>query len=686
MRRPSLIAAIALAIVFGAVFLPARASAEGLQDGLTLIAVDQGAAPAPADLDAAETALLTVAPSLTAGGVGLMTYAQQPGEFRLLRPGPDTMLAVKDTVAQLRKSVGPYKSGQFEALSAGYAHMNRLGAPDGSRLVLITTGRIDGESEATPSRLRSLGELYAREGWRIEVITLPSTIAPLRELMEAVARASGGKYYDLGSPEGVTALLSDRQGLTLTRVIDAELGDGVRSYASVDVAPHTSDMRVVFVRSSGQTTVNLYRPNGEPLNLNVAGNSVIETPNAVVYSVTSPAAGTWRLEGAGAGSKLVAAADIRNPLQLRLLDEPPTAVGTETTLRAMTSLDGQPQALPGATVTARVRRSDGTASVYELNDAGAGADALANDGVFSALLPPSVKQGFNDVSLELTWLDLEAVVRAAGVYRTEVFPTLQVVQEPSVRGTLGEKVLVGTVRVSVGQYPHLVKPSDLIARLVGPQGMTEASLEPLAIIEDGKAWEFAIRAAPPASGQYTVSVVLDSAHLGRDFTATAPAFSAVATISPRPVTLLGLPVWAWAALAVVIAGLALVIAYSSRQVRPYGYIYDDQDRIVVDFSRMHGNLTHWVFARNHVAAREVPGMPFQGGEFLFNKCCVVLRYERAPGDPSIRVNGHPASEPLITLGEDVWLGAGGRLLRFVPERKPGMAMAAVPASAPGDGG
>jgi hypothetical protein len=80
-----------------------------------------------------------------------------------------------------------------------------------------------------------------------------------------------------------------------------------------------------------------------------------------------------------------------------------------------------------------------------------------------------------------------------------------------------------------------------------------------------------------------------------------------------------------------------------------------------------------------VPAAEIPGLPFHGGEFAFKKEGVELHYEHRPGDPSIRVNSHPAAGPIIRLTEDIWLGVGGRLLRFAGRRRTSMA------PAPGDG-
>ena len=680
MSRHSLIALISLIVVLVAIAMPRQAAAEGLKDGLTVIAVYNGIAPSVADLDAAETAMIVTGTQVKTGGVGLMSYGVQPGDVTLLRPGADTMIAVRDSMRKLRSDVGPYASDQFGMLSAAFAAMTRLDAPAGSRLIVISPGRTEGQSDSTRSRLQSVGELFVREGWQIEVMTLPSTVAAERDQMAALAIAAGGRYYDMGSTDGVAGLIGDWMGLKLAGAIDAELGKGVPSITSVDVAPQTSELHVAFMRADSSTQVSLFRPNGAQVDLNVPGASRFETPNAVVYTVQNPAAGAWRLQGTGTGSKLVAATEIRNPLHVGLIEEPPFAVGRETVLKAAASVNGQPQVLPGASITARVKWADGTASVYELNDAGAGADEKAEDGIFSVLLPTPSKQGFNDVSLELRWADLGAVVRSAAVFRTEVFPAVQITDVSDIKAHKGDTVQVAKVRVTVGQYPHLVRPSEIKAQLTDGQNTVDATVSPVKIIEDGKAWEFDIRAAPSVGGDYKLNVSLVSQHLGRSFTASAPVVATAATIDARPLKLLGLPVWAWAAAFAAAAAIAMAVSYIARQARPYGCLYDDQDRLVADFTKVVRSPVKRLFTRARVLAAEVPGLPFHGGEFEFRREGVELHYHRAPGDPSIRINGHPAGET-VKLEEEAWLGVGGRLLRFVTQRR---VAATAPAAGDGD--
>ena len=101
---------------------------------------------------------------------------------------------------------------------------------------------------------------------------------------------------------------------------------------------------------------------------------------------------------------------------------------------------------------------------------------------------------------------------------------------------------------------------------------------------------------------------------------------------------------------------------------PYGYIYDDSDRLVADFSRLSRGLMRRILAKDRVASAEVPGLPLQAGFFQFLKGRVELHYRAGEDAPSLRVNSQPAGA-VTELDESTWLGIGGRLLRFAGSRR-----------------
>ena len=209
------------------------------------------------------------------------------------------------------------------------------------------------------------------------------------------------------------------------------------------------------------------------------------------------------------------------------------------------------------------------------------------------------------------------------------------------------------------------------------------------------------------SGAYSFEIALDSVHLDRPFHSTlqVPSFD----VLPIPPTPTPVPTWTpvptftpvptpiptptptptvtpsapvvppepdaefpqWVLIVVGLITIAVVVVvpiWHMTRRRPFGYLYDDSDNLVVDFAGVERSGSRNFLAPDIIWAREIQDLPFDGGAFRFARNnTVTLHYARAAGDASLRVDGRPAGG-VTQLREDTWLGVSGRLLRFVPER------------------
>lgn len=669
MRRPSLIALIAVTVLFVGAALPARAADPVGENGVMVILLDEGASPVQRDLDAAETVALTMARGTTAGTVAAASYGVKINEIVTAESGPAGTRLVDDMLTAVRSmDIGPARSDQFAALSDTFAFLSRIDAVRGSRVAFVTSGRILGESENTRERLRSVADLFASEGWVIDVVALPSTEPVLRDLMSGLAMSSDGVFYDTGTASGIAALFENYSQLSLDSAMDVELHDNSTSIVTLDIAPHTDDFTTVFVRQHEDVDVAVFSPSGTRASVEMENVDIRETPSAVIIRIHSPVPGNWSLQGIGPASKLVASVDISNPLELRLIEQPPLPVGEAAIIEAAAFNGESAQLLSGAEITATISKASGTTEVVALNDVGENGDRFASDGIYSVQLSAPKSQGINDVLLQLTWTNYAATLRSDTAFRSESFPTMSLIEVKDVETTFGRYSTVARVQVRVGDYPYLTSPSDIKAVLNGAGGQIDAIILAVEEPEPGLAWQFDIAAIIPETGAYEVEVVLDSIFEGRPYTRTAPIATSSATIVEEPELILGLPVWIFAAiggLLIVIAGVTLWIG---RKTAPFGYVVDDADRVVVDFSRLNRSLYRRLLAKNSVDATEIADLPFAGGTFKFKGDRVKLVHKRAIGDPSMRVNSRPVG-PEVDLGENVWLGVGGRLLTFQLETR-----------------
>ncbi len=667
MRRPSLVALIAVAVLFAGAALPARASDPVGENGVLVVLVDSGASPVQRDLDAAETVALSMARGTTAGTIAAAAYGVETNEIVSANSGTEGTRLVDDVITGVRSlDIGPARSDQFAALTNSFAFLSRVDAASGSRVAFITSGRILGESENTRERLRSVANLFAAEAWVIDVVTLPSTQPVLRDLMMGLATGSDGKFYDTGTAAGLTTVFEEYANLTLSGAMDVEMHDNSATVVTLDIAPHTTVFSTVFIRQHVAVDVAVFSPNGTRATREMENVEFREMPSAVIIKIYSPVPGNWSLQGVGPASKLVATVDVDNPLTLKMIEQPPLPVGEPAIIEAAAFIGESPQLLSGAVIEATIAKASGTTEVVALNDRGEDGDRSANDGIYSVRLRAPKSQGINSVSLELSWTDYAAVKRSSTAFRSESFPMLSLVEVTDVDTTVGKYATVARVQVRAGDFPFLTSATDINAVLIGVAGQFPAVVVAVDEPEPGKAWEFDISAIIPESGDYEVEVVLDSVFEGRAYTRTAPIVTTHAVIIEKPLELLGLPVW----VVPNIGGLLLLLAgfaiWSLRKTSPFGYILDDQDDVVVDFAKLQRTFTRQLFSRNAVEASELTDLPFAGGTFKFSGSRVKLVHKRAVGDPSMRVNSRPAG-PETELAEDVWLGVGGRLLNFQRE-------------------
>jgi hypothetical protein len=669
MRRPSLIALIAVTVLFVGAALPAQAADPIGENGVMVILLDEGASPVQRDLDSAETVALTMARGTTAGTIGVASYGVKTSEIVTAESGPAGIRLVDDELTSLRSlDIGPARSDQFAALTDSFSFLSRIDAAPGSRVAFVTSGRILGESENTRERLRSVADLFASEGWVIDVVALPSTEPILRELMSGLSTSSDGVFYDTGTAAGVEALFENYSQLSLENAMNVEMHENSAAVVTLDIAPHTNEFSTVFIRQNEGVDVAVFSPNGTRAAAVMENVDIRETPSAVIVKIVSPVPGKWTLQGVGPASKLVASVDIENPLELRLIEQPPLPVGETAVIEAAAFNGDSAQLLSGAEIIATISKASGTTEVVVLNDTGETGDKFANDGIYSVQLSAPKSQGINRVALQLSWADYAATLRSETAYRSEAFPTLSLVEVNDVETTVGKYATVARVQVRVGDYPYLTSPADIDAILTGPGGKVQAIVLTVDEPEPGMAWEFDIAAIVPESGAYEVEVMLDSIFEGRAYTRTAPIATSSATVSAEPSLILGVPVWIFAVVGAVLVAIAGFTLWIGRKTSPFGYIVDDADRVVVDFSRLNRSILRRLFSKSSVDASEVADLPFEGGLFSFSGDGVKLVHKRAIGDPSMRVNSRPVGRE-TDMGENVWLGVGGRLLTFQLESR-----------------
>ena len=262
----------------------------------------------------------------------------------------------------------------------------------------------------------------------------------------------------------------------------------------------------------------------------------------------------------------------------------------------------------------------------------------------------------------------------------------------------GRRAALGQGKVAQGtEGQSLPTPTS------APEGFGLLEVEPQRLFGDGPAWEYQVYYTPSSEGRRDLFFDLDLEYSGVRYahssealrlTSLAPVVPEVApvvpevapvapvaaeisppavpvtvpvTISPTSVTVVAetqsMAVWpVVVALVLIIAVIAAVLAYLLTQARPRGYLYNDLNEPIVDFSKLKRGPAVALFLKNLVPGRDLNVPELSGLVFMFTRSGVKLR--SAGEHPTVRVN----NQPLINeaeIDDQTWIGSGGKLFTFM---------------------
>ena len=649
--------------------------------------------------DRAAIAQTSSGTDLARSAVGLVSTLSQGDSFAFIaadKPAevlgpvePDTSqfdVSHEQLYAGLGASLAVPPSDMVGSLVQAYNLLNTTGASHGSTIYLITGATPATDLTVESGRLGPTLDLLRASGWPVIGLRLPGASPQVVQFLDYLALESGGEAWELSPPAGFKALadmiLREETSGSLAGLDDRVLSTNEVLTSPLNIAPGTGMVTLIFFKEDPYGSLRLSNPSGlESSAGDRRESSVMQTPHVVIWRLIDPTPGQWTAEVRGMEGAVSASQFASNGYTVALVPYGTVPLNQPTTLVAYVKDGDFRVALDNVRVVATISTPEGATLAHELNDEGHSGDAQAGDGYYSGAISPVTVEGSYGVELQLLWPEFGHVVSSQASFEAQGFPAIDLSPVKTDEITPGERTKVATVLVHVDGQPYGIPADRLIAQLasnVDDVGVVEVT--PQRLLGEGRAWIYDVFLTVGEEGLHTLNFQLQLEYAGRQYTyasdyvvlsSVIPASPAIAaTVPSNPSTPItpptriepesaGFPWSVVAGVTIALAALAAAVAiYWFTRSWPYGYLYNDRDEPVVDFSHVKRSPIMRFLFKNAVRGQElgVPGL--EGVLFTFSRGKIALRGKR--GTPTVRVN----NQPLVgraTVYERAWIGTAGRL-------------------------
>ena len=673
---------------------PGDAEAQGQSDRLTILVLDRHAISSDQSTVDLVNSLLGLMFHLKEGEPFAVVFGDDLSRvYGPLETNTEEFIQLRRTVEEKLASPPPAEPLDLvSALAETYNYLNGMVASPETSIYLVTGDTSETEPAAKIDEVNPVLSLVEGTGWPVFNVTTPETDPGLKSVLAEIARRTKGESFELSIPLGFEeftnrTLVREGQG-ALQPMGKTTLSPDSIFETDLDIVPGTGELNMVFFREDDVTSFRLKNPDGvEASSGDRKSSSTIELPNVVVLELLEPTPGRWSLEVRGDSGLLSAHRYSVNRYRIELQMHGAVPIGIPVNIIASVTDDSGLVSVD-AGLLARITDPNGISVLYDLNDEGAGGDAISGDGYYSATLPSLTIDGTYSVEMQLQWPEIAHTITTLSSFDARLFPDITFIPEPAETLEPGVRTKIAELRVGIGNQPFTVSPQDLMASVATNQGDPGAlEFVPQRIISEGEAFEFDVFYTATSESLATVAISMDVGYAGQQFLrsvdpivvssippaqplltprppatpapapTTAPPPSLPPAEDPGPPTTVFIVILALVAAAVVV----LLVNYLAR-VAPFGTIYTENGRLVLRFSEIERPILRRLLTRNRISGDELGIQGFEVLSFRFYRDEVLIEPLEFSTN-TVRLNNQPVTE-LINVFDGSWLGAMGRLYSF----------------------
>ena len=653
---------------------------------------------------------------MTVSFIGLLSELREDQSLGFITTGDEGIIGPavagsaehKSTYREVVNRIEDSSAVQVEDLSSAlsYAHerMKFEGAGDGSAVYVVSGGEIDGDAPAVEYPLGDTINDFNKEGWQVYGVALPGSSTYAKDFLRTVSGGTGGEIFPLATPQELKViadkiLSSDAKG-SLFEIGQDELAPNDVFTASLDIPPSTTESSIVFFKQGSTGSLSLQNPSGvTAAEGDRVLSGVVETPHVVIWTLTDPIPGEWTVDVRGGDGFISAWHYPKNKLDLHLVSFDTIPHDQSTEFVVYISDGSERVSVTDADLRATIVSPSGQTFTHTLNDNGELGDAIAGDAYYSTTVPPLGSEGHYKVELEMHWPQHLHTISTHKSISAQAFPVLDMNLAHTDALVPGERVIIGTAEVKVNDQPYGIPINLLSADISSESGAGVIELIPQELLNTGHAWAFDIVFTPDVVELHTALFQLNMKYAARDYNFTtnsevlssypapparpepvvvvqqaappapapppppAPAPPVIEPPAPEESSDFPLLIFIYSVAGVaailMMAGIIYAI-YGLTRPTPYGYIYDDDNELLVDFTTLERSFLTLVNSKNLLQGEELGIPELHGLSFYFSKEDVEIRSSQT--EPSIRINNRPLiSGEELSAGNQSWIGTQGKL-------------------------
>jgi len=302
-------------------------------------------------------------------------------------------------------------------------------------------------------------------------------------------------------------------------------------------------------------------------------------------------------------------------------------------------------------------------------------------------IPALNAEGTYEVNLGLSWTGFNHRISSSNTFNALVFPSIQV-EEVKTDGLEPDKrSLIATLKILINGHPYAVSTNMVSSSVISNEGSVGViEIKPTELVNAGEAWQYEVFLTPSNESLHTVSFGLNILYSGKEFSSNTNSMiissvlpfvpveaitKAIPTASPpvklnsqTPVVIQtsGFKWWTLSIPFVIVLILMSWGIYWISRTRPYGYLFNDENKMVADFANLKRRSLTKLLAKDSVRGKElrIPGL--EGVTFSFKGKSITLDTKHIT--PTIRVNDQPIIDS-TSIEDKNWIGTHGRLFTFL---------------------